>query len=258
MTDNRKSSEELIREARNRLSSGGGTPTPPATPVDGGPRRGDDVHYTEPASQEPSAPLEEGPVWEPAPIPADPAVGEAPSWAPNPTETGSPRRPFFTTRWFRLAIFVAIGLGYGFFTSLDDANRDDSGEIVSGGDLDVMTLQPGDCFDDPGNDEEVVFQLEAVPCSEPHDNEVFAVESIAGVFDSDYPGRQALEEHAYAVCSGPVFDSYVGTPYLDSVLDVFTLTPTDDSWSEGDRDVVCVLYKLDFTKLNEPARDSGL
>lgn len=258
MTDQRKTSEELIREARSRLSSGGGSTAPSDTPVEEENRRAPESQIPEPAAyQRPSSQGAE-PGGGEGVLADDHAAAETPTWAPSPMETGPSRRPFFTTRWFRLAALLVIGLGYGFFTSLDDANRDDAGEIVSGGDLDVMTVQPGDCFDDPGSEDEVVFQLEAIPCSEPHDNEVFAVETLAGLFGPDYPGRQALEEHGYEVCSGPVFDTYVGTPYLDSALEVFTLTPTDDSWSQGDRDVVCVLYRLDFTKLNGPARNSGL
>lgn len=256
MTDKRKTSEELIREARSRLESGAGAEEPPESAAEGQGRGFDYDDLKEPALPEPPSPRIDRP--------ADEVVSRSeaadyaePGWSPVPQET-SPRRSFLTSRWFRLAIFVAIGLGYGFFTSLDDTNRDASGDIVSSGDLDVMTVQPGDCFDDPGSEEEVVFQLQAIPCSQPHDNEVFAVESVAGLFGADYPGRDALEEHAYGVCSGPIFDSYVGTAYLDSSLEVFTLTPTDDSWSEGDRDVVCVLYKLDFTKLTRPARNSGL
>lgn len=253
MTEHRKTSEELIRQARSRYGLGDVTSAPSTEEdsdvVDDLPSG---LSHGEPKSPPPS----EGTVDEPARR-AGP-IDDPTTTAPGPVETAPSRRPFFTTRWFRLLALVVVGLGYGFFTSLDDANRDVSGEIVSGGDLDVMNVQPGDCFDDPGSGDEVVFQLEAVPCSEPHDNEVFAVESVSGAFGSEYPGRQSLEEHAYEVCSGPVFDSYVGTSYLDSSLDVFTLTPTDDSWSQGDRDVVCVLYKLDFTKLNGPARNSGL
>ncbi len=247
MTDQRKTSEELIKEARSRLS-----------------------HDHEQAERFPEARPTRSATSDASPSPEpdratfdghptdDPVVHDASTWEPGPVETLPSRGFFFTSRWFRLAALLVIGLGYGFFTSLDDADRDDSGEIVSAGDLDVMKVQPGDCFNDPGSEEEVVFQLEAIPCSEPHDNEVFAVQTVAGLFGPGYPGREALEEHAYEVCSGPVFDSYVGTPYLDSALDVFTMTPTDESWSEGDRDVVCVLYKLDFTKLTRPARDSGL
>ncbi len=269
MTDNRKTSEDLIREARSRLGSGGAVPPPPEVQDDEATQRVIDDGHSRPHESERPSPPEMSHVVESPQVsteaevelvsaPGETSADETTASAPGPLETSPPRRALFTTRWFRLVILVAVGLGYGFFTSLDDANRDASGEIVSGGDLDVMTVQPGDCFNDPSDEEDVVFQLEAIPCSQPHDNEVFAVESVAGLFGSDYPGRQTLEEHAYEVCSGRAFDSYVGTPYLDSSLEVFTLTPTDDSWSEGDRDVVCVLYRLDFTKLTEPARNSGL
>lgn len=265
MTNERKSSEERIREARSRLTSGADVPdAPEETTVEADWHEAIEVEAppVEPVTPvEPVMPVTGEHAADPPSVPEtvyEPS--EPPTWAPDiPVETGPPPRRFFTTRWFRLVVLLAAGLGYGFFTSLDDAGRDDTGEIVTAGDLDVMAVQPGDCFDDPeATADDTVSALQALPCSEPHDNEVFAVESIAAVFGSEYPGRQALEEHAYDVCSGNVFDAYVGTEYFDSELEVFTLTPTDDSWSQGDRDVVCVLYKLDLTKLTHSARDSGL
>jgi hypothetical protein len=41
-------------------------------------------------------------------------------------------------------------------------------------------------------------------------------------------------------------------------LEVFTFTPTQDSWDDGDREFVCALYRLDFGKLTGTARGSGL
>lgn len=259
MTNERKSSEERIREARERLSSGAEIPDDSEERAVETERL--DAIEVEPAPGEPVTPsASEAPIVEVS-VPETVEEPTAPeTWAPDvPAETGPPARRFFTTRWFRLVVLVALGLGYSFFSSLDDAGRDDTGEIVSAGDLDVMAVRPGDCFDDPeAAEDDTVSALQAIPCSEPHDNEVFAVESIAAAFGTDYPGRQALEERAYEVCSGPVFGAYVGIDYLDSALEVFTLTPTDESWSEGDRDVVCVLYKLDLSKLTHSARDSGL
>ena len=47
---------------------------------------------------------------------------------------------------FGLYILVAIGVvGYRAAT---DANRDGSGAIVSGGNVDAFEIQVGDCFDD--------------------------------------------------------------------------------------------------------------
>jgi hypothetical protein len=158
----------------------------------------------------------------------------------------------------RFGLGLAVFAGIGLFSSFNDASRDDSGEIASSGDLDVMTLQVGDCFDDPSELDEVVFDVAALPCSEPHDNEVFFLVPVAGIFGDTFPGDDALQEYSYEACVGDQFDSYVGTDYLDSSLEVFTFTPTDESWDLGDREIVCVLFRLDFSKLIGTARNSGL
>jgi hypothetical protein len=158
----------------------------------------------------------------------------------------------------RFGLVLAVFAGIGLFSSFNDASRDGSGEIVGSGDLDVWTLQVGDCFDDPADLDDVVFDVAALPCSEPHDNEVFSLVPIAGTFGETYPGDAAIQEYSYEACIGEPFDSYVGTDYLDSSLEVFTFTPSDESWDEGDREVVCVLFRLDFEKLTGTARNSGL
>lgn len=239
--DERKSSEDLIREAQNRLRS-------PRTESSSAERVGGSAQASSPR-------VEPTPVAD-RPERQDPRATEPPS---PPVEAQPPRRSWWIERrvlsW---AMTVLVFVGWGFFSSLDDASRDGTGEVVSSGDLDVMTLQIGDCFNDPAELEDVVFNVAAVPCARPHDNEVFAVHAIAGVFGDVYPGEEALDGHGYEVCSGGLFDAYVGTPYSDSALDVFTFTPTDESWGQGDRQVVCALYRLDFSKLTRTARGSGL
>ena len=38
------------------------------------------------------------------------------------------------------------------------------------------------------------------------------------------------------------FDEFVGISYEESVLDVGFLTPTEQSWNDGDRAVLCTVY----------------
>jgi hypothetical protein len=54
-----------------------------------------------------------------------------------------------------------------------------------------------DCFDDPdglGPDGVLVGSVSALPCAEPHDNEVYAVYQIPGPEDAAYPGDERMYE----------------------------------------------------------------
>jgi hypothetical protein len=256
MADERKSSEDLIREANRKLRSSPDVPDSvshhPADPDR--PTGTGELRY--PVVSEPSISAFE-----------KPQVREYPAWSPDHVIGGDPVdslrvRPAgmsrIVTLLVRFGLGIAVFAGIGLFSSFNDASRDDSGEIASGGDLDVMTLRVGDCFDDPSELDDVVFDVAALPCSEPHDNEVFSVLPIAGIFGETFPGDAALQEYSYEACVGEAFDSYVGTDYLSSSLEVFTFTPTDESWGIGDREIVCVLFPLDFSKLTGTARNSGL
>lgn len=259
MPDNeRKTSEDLIREANERLRAAESESEPAVGPSDQEPD----------ASESPAVETQREPRRELASNEQPPGTAESRPESPHESASGEissgpiedrPQRRGWSFGWVRWGLAALVFGGWFLFTSLDDASRDDTGEIVGAGDIDVMSLQIGDCFDDAEEVEEVLFDVAAVPCSEPHDNEVFSVQTVSGGLDTDnFPGQTVLQESAYEVCSGPVFDTYVGTPYLDSILEVFTITPTGESWDEGDREFVCALYRLDFAKLTGSARDSGL
>lgn len=102
----------------------------------------------------------------------------------------------------------------------------------------VFSLDVGDCFDDPDDASEAVADLPLVACDEPHDNEVYAVIELP---DEAFPGDEAILERAETDCLG-AFEPYVGTAYGDSTLFATWLVPTEASWSDGDREVVCVLF----------------
>lgn len=104
---------------------------------------------------------------------------------------------------------------------------------------DVFSLSVGDCFDDPDSVEQI-SQVPIVDCDEPHDNEVYALFDLP---DGDFPGDDAVQEAAADGCLGSRFESFVGTPYLESELWASALWPTSDSWAAGDREVVCFLYE---------------
>jgi hypothetical protein len=115
--------------------------------------------------------------------------------------------------------------------------------LASCGGTSVTDIGIGDCFDDP--DTNVVATLDLIDCAEPHDNEVFASVLMS---DASFPGDNGVAEFAFDACFDP-FEAYVGEAYADSSLDYIYLGPTQESWDDGDREVLCILYSADLAKL---------
>ncbi len=108
----------------------------------------------------------------------------------------------------------------------------------------VLELEVGTCFDDPDSYESV-SDVPIVDCDQPHDNEVFANEDLTG---SEYPGSDQVKNRADAICLEK-FASYVGIAYEDSIYDIGSLFPTDQTWDVGDREVICFAYDISLDKI---------
>ena len=121
-----------------------------------------------------------------------------------------------------------------------------------GGGGSVFTLDVGTCFDDTG--ESQISSVPEVDCDDLHDNEVFAVFDYTET--DTYPGSEAMNEAATDLCIAR-FEDYVGQAYSDSPFEVFPITPTQTSWDNGDREVICALYNSDFSKLTGSMRGSA-
>lgn len=134
-----------------------------------------------------------------------------------------------------------------------EPTRDDAGEITETEDVAPNSLQAGDCFNDPeaGSPTEVT-SLEAVPCDEPHDNEVFYVFDLE---DGKFPGADEVKEAGLEGCE-PEAEAYLGSDPAEAGLTIVPVTPTEQSWDEkDDRTVICALYKSDGTELTGSLRD---
>ncbi len=116
----------------------------------------------------------------------------------------------------------------------------------------VFSVDPGDCFDDPDTAADEISDVALVDCEEPHDNEVYAV---AELDDGDYPGDDVVLTRAQDICLD-AFEPYVAEAYATSELFATWIVPTEGSWSDGDREVVCVLFDADGP-LEGSMRDSG-
>lgn len=158
-----------------------------------------------------------------------------------------------------LAIYGIVAAGFVGYNMMTQADRDSTGAIVSGGDVDAFTMRVGDCFDDTSSiatqDGGEVTSLPGVPCAEPHDNEVYAVIDLNV---ASFPQGDEMSELAFESCRER-FEPFVGLEYESSTLDILTLYPTEDSWKlQNDREVVCALYDMNASKLTGSAKGSGV
>lgn len=125
----------------------------------------------------------------------------------------------------------------------DGSGTTGGGPDTSGGvpDTSAFDLEVGDCFafglgDATGSGD--VEDVDLQSCDDEHDNETYLVFDAT---ESSWPGKEALWDDADKGCYAE-FESFVGIPWDDSVADFGYLTPTEQSWSEGDREVLCYAF----------------
>ncbi len=150
-------------------------------------------------------------------------------------------------------VYILVALGVIGYRAMTSADRDDSGAIIGGGSVDAFEIREGDCFDDASSMDSI-SSLPAVPCTEPHDNEAYAVFDVSL---SEYPGEDAMWEMAYDSCMDR-FEGFVGKPYEESALDIFTMYPSPDSFRQNDREVVCAVFDMNANKLVGSAEGRAL
>ena len=119
-----------------------------------------------------------------------------------------------------------------------EAPRDQTGAITaSAAAADAFDIRAGDCLNEPASDE--FATVEAVPCSEPHQLEAFHLFTVE---QASFPKDEASWDGIIFPVCDPAYAGYIGRAYQDSELEYHYFTPTKDSWSQGDREVVCIVY----------------
>lgn len=98
-------------------------------------------------------------------------------------------------------------------------------------------LGPGDCFNTDGSQ---VDEVSVVDCEQPHFYEAFLNYDMTEPDGEAYPGDEAVLADADAQCR-PAFETYVGTAYDDSALYITVIRPSESTWGDGDRTVICVV-----------------
>ena len=188
----------------------------------------------EPASPEPA---DAGPI-NPGPYAAT-LSGSTPYGAEQPAvpEAKSGRTKIIA----RSAIGLAVAGAIGWYGIAGQADRNEDGEVVDGGSVDVMTLVVGDCLNDgldDGGGEQLVSSIEATPCNEPHTSQIIARFDLT---QDEFPGEDAIAAAVDSRCEDLISAS------LSRAADAYELSyiyfyPSAETWeSESDREVLCGL-----------------
>jgi len=107
-------------------------------------------------------------------------------------------------------------------------------------------LRVGDCFDEPG-DAQNVEDVQHHPCTDAHTAEIVFVGNHPDA--ETYPDLDAFDAFVYERCV-PAFESYTGRDWeTDTELDMAYFYPTSEGWPSGDHEISCYLVRLDSGKM---------
>ncbi|NNF69406.1 MAG: hypothetical protein HKN01_06510, partial [Acidimicrobiia bacterium] len=237
------SSEDLVRQAREALSSGGSVPAHPVDADSGADLdseamvdAAEDSFDEEPDATEPLPDDDPMPDDDPFLVAAPPqpptAAAEADPFGDTP-QPATTRRPATVTDrmttpppappappssmsriWQSRGILVGLVIlgiiGFRFFDSSTG----------------VDNLSVGDCFDEPAALE--FNAVDVVDCAEPHDYEVLATVDLSG---DTYPGDFEVTIQAFERCLEP-FEAYVGIAFDASEVYIAPFVPAEESWDD--------------------------
>lgn len=197
-----------------------------------------------------SSPSAEQPEAEAAPAagkpgPESPGYALPAGYAANPPG-GSPRkrRRGVPPRVISLAVAVVVIGGGALVTQLTSAKRGANGQINHAGTLQVTDLKAGDCFNNPsdanGQSKTSVDSVKAIPCTSPHDSQIFAKFNLTEGSSASFPGDSAVNQQATKGCNSRI--GSLDKNQLTNSMELRVLVPEQDSWSNGDRAVSCMIH----------------
>jgi hypothetical protein len=129
-------------------------------------------------------------------------------------------------RRFRPALAVAVALSFGAGACSDDES--------------VFNAEVGECIESLADLSGSITELPEASCDEDHEGEIFFLVEHEGD-DDEFPGTDDVESEAREECEGDEFEDYVGVPYDETPIALAYITPSEDSWGDGDRETICVL-----------------
>jgi hypothetical protein len=107
----------------------------------------------------------------------------------------------------------------------------------------IPDLAVGDCFDTSATSgQTTLYRIPVVPCTTAHGGEIYAETTAPDNLarNGQAPTQQALWDAADAYCY-PEFTKFVGMRWARSELLYWPIAPSEQSWAEGDRRILCVV-----------------
>lgn len=124
-----------------------------------------------------------------------------------------------------------------------------------GVEVSAFDLEAGDCYSESSSDEELETVM-VVDCNDPHVFETYHVLNHEAGAAGAYPGHDQIDEYAERACESE-FEDFVGRDYRTSIWYINWVTPSADSWAEGDREITCTLATEDYEQVTGSAAGSG-
>ncbi len=133
-----------------------------------------------------------------------------------------------------------VGLIAVIAVSAQTASRSSStGQITKNGHLSVLSLRPGDCFQNPSGlqPSDTLTQVTAVSCATPHNAQVIALLPVSG---SAYPGEAAFKAQATTGCKTAATNDLDKAKLTES-MNLLWLYPEPDAWAGGQHSISCLV-----------------
>jgi hypothetical protein len=132
--------------------------------------------------------------------------------------------------------------GIGDQAEPSDEETATSGPAATTG-AEIPDLEVGDCFDTAATSgQTTLYRIPVVSCTTAHGGEIYAETTASDDLakDGETPSQQELWDAADAYCY-PQFTKFVGMRWAKSELQYWPIAPSEQSWAEGDRRVLCVV-----------------
>ena len=105
------------------------------------------------------------------------------------------------------------------------------------GQANASDIKVGDCLNDSDVEDEVTT-VPIVDCTLPHDREAYSSIILS---DGSFPGADVIKQKAIDGCTTD-FNNFVGVNYDQSTLSFAYYYPTTESWANGDRQILCMIF----------------